>query len=44
MIQMPTTMFKDFTTWESISGSIFGFDITDIKHADLVYLVMEKKQ
>ena len=43
---MPTVMFKDFKTWESISGGTFGFvfDITDIKHVALVYLIMEKKQ
>lgn len=44
MIQMPTTMFKDVTIWGSISGSILGFDTIDIKHADLVYLVMAKQQ
>jgi len=46
LIQMPTIMFKDFTNWESVSGDQFGFvlNITDIKHAALVFLIMEKRQ
>lgn len=46
MIQMPTIMFKDFTTWGSVSGDQFGFvlNITNIKHAALVFPIMEKRQ
>lgn len=40
-----TAMLKDFTTWDSVSSDVFGFvlNITDINHAVLVFLMMEKK-
>lgn len=46
MIQKPTTMLKDFTTWDSVSGKVFGFVLnnTDMKPAALVFLITEKKQ
>lgn len=46
MIQMPTTTFKDFIAWDSVSANVFGFvlNITDIEHAALVFLITEKKQ
>lgn len=46
MIQMPTTVLKDFTAWEYISGNVYGFvfNITDIKYVALGYPIMKNKK